>query len=74
MKTRWFLICALLLSSIALGNAAVGERTAKASEGGGLWCKNLVNCNGEAGCPSGGSLTGCVISCTNGGEAVCNIR
>jgi hypothetical protein len=71
MKKRRFLICALLLSSVGLINAALGHDTAKAS----LYCSDLVKCSGQAGCPSGGSVdAACIINCVNGGTVSCNFR
>ena len=67
MKKRWFLISALLLSSVALMNAAVGEHTAKA---GGLSCYE-AGCDGAAACASGGTVSYCTITCEGGGSVVC---
>jgi hypothetical protein len=48
--------------------AAVNETKINAA----LNCADLKKCSGEAGCPSGGNLSGCTITCTNGGYAYCN--
>ena len=70
MKKAWFLTGALSISMIALTCIAANGWNAAAS---GLYCNDLKKCNGEAGCPSGGSVTGCEISCVNGGTAWCNV-
>ena len=67
MKKRWFLFGALMLFSVALMNAAVGEHAAKA---GGLSCSD-ANCDGSAACASGGTVSSCFITCEGGGSIVC---
>jgi len=71
MKKRWFLIGVLLLSLVALLYSAVGERTATANEGGGLYCSNINGCSGDAGCVSGGTVNNCSITCADGGAVFC---
>jgi hypothetical protein len=44
----------------------------KAEAPGGLYCKDLANCSGEAGCSGYGSVNGCTIDCQNGGSANCD--
>ena len=70
MRKAWFLTGALSISMIALTCIAANGWKASAA---GLYCNDLKKCSGEAGCPSGGSVTGCEISCANGGTAWCNV-
>lgn len=67
MVKRNALVCALVLSTLVLGYAAFNPEPAKA----GLWCSQLRGCKGQAGCEDGGSATGCTITCTGGGQSVC---
>jgi hypothetical protein len=39
-----------------------------------LWCYQLADCSGAAGCALGGSVNGCVITCIGGGSAHCPKR
>lgn len=39
----------------------------------GLYCFNLKNCAGAAGCYLGGSVDGCKITCIGGGSAQCEV-
>jgi hypothetical protein len=38
----------------------------------GLYCYQLKDCSGGAGCAWGGNLNGCTITCTGGGQAECD--
>lgn len=42
--------------------------------GNGLYCFQLLKCDGSAGCTQGGSLSGCDINCTGGGVVKCMYR
>jgi hypothetical protein len=44
----------------------------KAVAPGGVYCSDLANCSGSAGCPDYGSVTGCVIDCSGGGSVWCD--
>ena len=68
MRKSQGLISVLLFSLAVLMTAAVNETKTNAA----LNCSDLKKCSGEAGCPSGGNLSGCTITCTNGGYAYCN--
>lgn len=70
MRKKWFLTSALSILLVTLTSVAATEWKAAAD---GLYCFNLKGCSGEAGCPSGGSVTGCEISCVNGGGVFCNV-
>jgi hypothetical protein len=37
-----------------------------------LWCFDLKNCSGAAGCYLGGNPDGCIITCLGGGKATCD--
>ena len=68
MRKSQGLFSVLLFSLAVLMTAAFNETKTNAA----LNCADLKKCSGEAGCPSGGNLSGCTITCTNGGYAYCN--
>jgi len=70
MKKSSVLVVALFVSLFILGVTARIQST----QASGLYCSDLAKCTGEAGCPSGGSITGCEIDCVNGGGVFCNVR
>jgi hypothetical protein len=68
MRKSQGIIGVLVFSLSLLVTMAINERTHAA----GIYCNDLKKCSGEAGCPSGGSLSGCTLTCVNGGYAYCN--
>ena len=70
MKVKRYMTAALGVTLATLGYLA---RPAAASEAA-LWCYQLTNCTGQAGCTQGGDLNGCTIDCYLGGTAECTPR
>lgn len=61
-------IIALLLF-IMIGSYVGGGDIAEVSAG--LYCTQLANCTGNAGCTVMGSVSGCTITCEDGTAVTC---
>ena len=61
MKKKVLVACSILLVLVIVTG------TLQAA----LWCFDLKNCAGAAGCYLGGNPDGCTIFCTGGGTAEC---
>ena len=59
-------IVALSLSLAVLG----ALQFSKPASADGIYCDDLLECKGDKGCPNGGSVSGCSISCSGGGDPV----
>jgi len=58
-------LCVLLGAQMML---TLDVFTAKA----GVWCTDLANCTGNAGCRNNGSVSECTITCSDGSQVQCN--
>jgi hypothetical protein len=67
MKKSSIAIAILLFSAAVLTDAALKPQTVTA----GLYCSQLRNCTGDAGCANSGSANGCVITCGDNSSVEC---
>jgi hypothetical protein len=67
MKKSRFFIGVLSLSLTVLMSIAFATSSSAS-----LFCSDLRNCSGQAGCSGAGSVSGCTITCTDGSSVTCN--
>ena len=70
MKKFKALIMVLTITFLAMTGIAIEQATDAQSEPN-LQCIDLTNCSGSASCNSSGTVSGCTITCRNGGTITC---
>lgn len=63
-----------LLIIVAFIIGMFATMSVKAEAPGGIYCNQLTNCSGEAGCSGYGSVNECEIECQGGGTVTCDVK